>query len=738
MVLNAMNRLWQYSLAAGVFALLAGCGGEPAITGVPDGEKSIIYIPGVKYTVGGTVSGLGAGAALTLSLGSEKLTVGANGNFAFPNVLESGLPYSVSASAPAGYTCRVTDASGIIPNADVSKIAVACAPVVLAGVVNAMQVPLSVTGDGAGNLYIVDSAAASVLKLSAAGVVGQVAGTMGFSGYVDGVAASARFGFGEGDLAIDGQGNLLVADGCNNAIRKITPDGTVSTLARGGPEVCRTRLAYTTEGAAVVNSGPALFNRPRKIIADGAGGALFLDARSGYVHRVSATGVVSSQYWPNPGPRTEDLTFSAIARSADGTLYLADARLRIWKDVAGTLVLVAGKEHNGSVPFDGTGAAAVFRRITDMVVAPSGDLYITDDIQVRKVTPAGVVTTVAGLVGINLGQDAPGSARFGTLTSITLDATGLVVLDEKNNILRHVGFDGAVSTLAATPGLRGYVDGTGSQARLSTLNSLVADTDGNLYMADEANSVLRKVTPDGTVSRFGGASDGFGLTNGALESATFKAPHTLAAARGGSMWVVQPYSLRKIQDGSVTTVLTEIAILDMTADADGNAVVVEASNTADLTRVVQVMPAGQTSVLVTRTDVKALLKNPAAGFEPEGMATDAAGNLYIADRATSLIFKRTKSGALSVFAGTPLKDTGNVDGPVGTATLGFYGYSFLATDDKGNLYASGHGKLRMISPSGVVSTPNLGWGDVAVGPIAYAKGKLYGMTRFAILQTWLP
>jgi sugar lactone lactonase YvrE len=364
---------------------------------------------------------------------------------------------------------------------------------------------------------------------------------------------------------------------------------------------------------------------------------------------------------------------------------------------------------------DGTGAAASFRRITDMVVAPSGDLYITDNIQVRKVTPAGVVTTVAGLNTFNLGQDAPGTARFGTLTSITLDATGLVVLEENTNILRHVGFDGAVSPMSATPSLRGYVDGPGSQARLSALNSLVADADGNLYMADDVNSVLRKVTPDGNVSRFGGASDGFGVTNGVLESATFRDPYPLAAARTGVMWVAQPYSLRKIQDGSVTTVLPSISLQDMTADADGNAVIVELSNTEDLTRVVQVTPAGQTSVLVTKTHVKALLKNPAAGFEPEGMATDAAGNLYIADRATSLIFKRTKSGELSVFAGTPLKDTGNVDGPVGTATLGFYGYSFLTVDDKGNLYASGHGKLRMISPAGVVSTPNLDWGDVAVG-----------------------
>ncbi len=64
--------------------------------------------------------------------------------------------------------------------------------------------------------------------------------------------------------------------------------------------------------------------------------------------------------------------------------------------------------------------------------------------------------------------------------------------------------------------------------------------------------------------------------------------------------------------------------------------------------------------------------------------------------------------------------------------------AFLTIDDKGNLYISGQGNVRMISPAGVVSTPSLGWGTPAIIALAYAKGKLYGMTRYAILQTWLP
>ena len=168
-------------------------------------------------------------------------------------------------------------------------------------------------------------------------------------------------------------------------------------------------------------------------------------------------------------------------------------------------------------------------------------------------------------------------------------------------------------------------------------------------------------------------------------------------------------------------------------DDDGIAVIVDA-----LQQVVRVTPAGQTTVLVSADAVAVLLKNPNATFAPGGMVADTAGNLYIADAATLIVYKLTKSGELSVFAGTVGKDGGNIDGPVGTATLGFYDYAFLTIDDKGNLYLSGQGNVRTISPAGVVSTPTLGWGTPAITALVYAKGKLYGLTRYALLQTWLP
>ena len=728
------NKRWQYSLTAGVVALLAACGGgsEANMDRTPEVINPIILMP-VKYAVGGTVSGLGPGVALTLSLGSEKLTVAANGNFAFPTKIETGSTYSVSASVPAGYTCRVSEAAGVIGAGEVSKIAVACAPVVLAGMVSALQMPLAVAGDGGGNLYVIDDAVSGVIKISALGATTVVAGGSGRHGYVDGAGAGARFGFQGGDLFLDAQGNIIVADGCNDAIRKISAAGEVSTLVGKGVASCARSDAFAP--LAIDGAGKdAQLGRPVEIISDGAGGALALDYdNAGAVRKISAAGVVSTQTWRNPNPLESALNFIALARGGEGTLYLADNRMRIWKDDAGTLVLLAGSA-GGGTQIDGAGAAARLRGIAGMVVAADGNLYVADGARVRKVTPAGVVSTLAGSASVRKGADGQGAAAtFGALRSIGLDGAGLVVLDGTQGNLRRVSLDGAVSTVAATAPVRDYVDGAAGAARFHDFRSLSADADGNLFLVDSIHHVLRKVAPDGTASTVGGKANVAGTTDGALATALFNAPHTVAAGRDGLIWVAQATGLRKIQNGVVTTVAPDMGITDMTIDGDGNAIVADERGA-----VVRVTPAGETTVLLNGYEVGTLLKRSDVGFEPWGMVMDAAGNLYVSDGITGAVYKRAKSGELSLFAGTPMNTVGDVEGPAGTATFGFYDYSYMAIDDKGNLYISGQGRVRMISPAGVVSTPDLGWGNASVTALAYAKGKLFGMTRYAVLQAYLP
>jgi streptogramin lyase len=240
---------------------------------------------------------------------------------------------------------------------------------------------------------------------------------------------------------------------------------------------------------------------------------------------------------------------------------------------------------------------------------------------------------------------------------------------------------------------------------------------------------VRKTTPDGTVTTIAGRADVAGTTDSAAGVPLFNEPRSVAAGRDGSIWVTQATGLRRILNGTVTTVDRTMEAISIVVEADGNAVV----TTSGLVQ--RVTPAGAKTELVNKSRVEALLKTPVARFAPQSVVADAAGNLYISDTGTVAVYKLTKAGELSIFAGTPLKETGDIDGAAGTATLGFYEVEYMTIDEAGNLYLSGQGGVRKISPTGVVSSPAFDWGTASIGALAYAKGRLYGMTRYAILQS---
>jgi sugar lactone lactonase YvrE len=705
-------------LATVLAALVGGCGsgGGGGESGAPPTQPPVV--PVVLFTLGGTVSGLGPGAVVTLANGSEKLAVAANGPFAFPLALPSGTSFAITATAPGGYTCKVSDGSGTIAGANSTKTAVNCAPVVLAGVVSRLQLPRAVTSDGNGNLYVLNRGDHSVMRLSSSGTWTVLAGGAARPGNVDGAGGNARFRFGDAaDLVADAQGNLLIGDSCNHTVRKLAADGNVSTLA-GRAYGCSNLVQADSPALADGSGAAAVFEAMGPMVADGAGGAFMIElANGGVLRHVSAAGAVTSRGFRSS--RGTSVNFIALARGADGTLYLADDDQRIWTDVDADslLELVAGGAP-GSGSIDAAGAAARFSYISDMVVAPGGDLYVADRYAVRKVTPAGQVTTVAGDAGVRGNVDGQGrAARFGAIVSLTLDGAGLVALDSEQGILRRVSLDGTATTVASTPAVRGNTNGTGAAAQIAGITSLAADADGNLYFAYSGSHIVRKASPDGTVTTIGGTQGVSGRADGPLASATFAAPNAVAAGRDGSLWVLQGTGLRRIKDGTVTTPDPFIGGRGLVIDADGNAIV---STGIDSGEVVRITPAGQKTVLMRKEDVWNLTKDADTWFIPQSLAVDGAGNIYVADTGSVAVYKLSKSGAISLFAGTMLKETGDVDGPAGTATLGFYEVDYMTIDEAGNLYLSGQGGVRMISPAGVVSSPAFVWGQAHIGALAYA------------------
>jgi sugar lactone lactonase YvrE len=151
--------------------------------------------------------------------------------------------------------------------------------------------------------------------------------------------------------------------------------------------------------------------------------------------------------------------------------------------------------HLGSV--DGTGSAARFRYPQRVAVDNAGNLYVTVNSTVRKITPEGVVSTLAGVAGERGSMDGTGSAaRFGYPNGVAVDSAGMVyVADSGNNTIRKITADGVVSTLAGLAGSSGTANGTGSNARFNSPGGLASDSAGFVYVADTWSHTIRKITP---------------------------------------------------------------------------------------------------------------------------------------------------------------------------------------------------------------------------------------------------
>ncbi len=309
--------------------------------------------------------------------------------------------------------------------------------------------PSSVAVDAAGSVYVADSSNHTIRKLTRIGarwVASTVAGSSGNSGLTDGTGTAAQFNF-PSSLAIDAAGIIYVADTFNNAIRKITQtgaDAVVTTLAGGGPS-----------GAADGVGRAARFNFPEGI-AVGPGNAIYVaDSFNNAIRQLTPVGT----NW--------------------------------------NVSTVAGQgAQPGSV--DGPNTVARFNSPTGIAVDAAGNIFVADNLNqtIREITPAGVVSTIAGSPGISGFADGIGSAaRFNDPAGVALDATGnLLIADSSNHTLRWLSGAGATwttTTLAGSPGVAGSADGDGAAARFNLPYGVTVDQAGAIYVADSGNNLVR-------------------------------------------------------------------------------------------------------------------------------------------------------------------------------------------------------------------------------------------------------
>ena len=555
--------------------------------------------------------------------------------------------------------------------------------------------PLGVAVDSLGNVFVADSANQVIRKITPARIVTTFAGTPNQPGSSDGKPGRFRFPVG---IAINQATNdIYVADAYNLTIRKITPDGMVSTVA--GQTLSR--------GAADGKGSAARFNYPLALAVTPDGTLFVADTYNDSIRRITPDGVVStfaSVYDP------EGIAVDPVS----GIVYVActeDSRVvKIASDGKPSLLAGSYGEDNA----DGTGSAAHFVTPRGLVLDVHGNLALTDQIErlVRQITPAGVVTTLAGKADFQSGLvDGNGAnARFGYLNGIAADAAGnLYITDEDNQVIRRMTPSRDVITFAGDAPRWGSADGTGTAASFTFpgLSGIAVDDDGNSYVADLSN-VIKRITPSGVVTTIAGLAGAAGSQDGTGSAARFNFPTAVAIdRRDGSMVVADTYNqtIRRVtRQGIVTTVAGHAGVTGsangtgtaatfnhphgLTVDASANIYVADYLNG----QIRKITPEGVVST-VPFTRIDQILA-------PTSVAVDAAGNIFVADGNT--IKKVTPDGVVSKFVGSG--GYGFADG-TGTLTL-FASPSSIAFDRDGNLYVAdlGNYAIRRVTPAGVVTT----------------------------------
>ena len=529
------------------------------------------------------------------------------------------------------------------------------------------NIPVSVARDGAGNVYVGDHGNNTIRKITSGGVVTTFAGTAGATGSIDGIGAAAKFCNPNG-VAVDGLGNVYVADNCNSTIRKISSDGVVTTLAgKAG-----------TPGSTDGTGGAARFDHPRGVAVDGSGNVYVSDMGNEIIRKITTGGVVTTLAGTAGSAGTTDGT-GAVARftnpygiavdSLSGNIYVTDSinstiRQITSEGIVTTFAGTAGDLGNK----DGTGTAARFDHPRGVAVDGSGNIYVSDmgNNTIRKITSGGVVTTLAGTAGSTGSTDGTGAAaRFSSPSGVAVDSSGnAYVADLGNQIIRQITSGGVVTTFAGKALTLDSTDGTGAAAGFNTPKGVAVDSSGNIYLADSVNSTIRKITSAGVVTTVAGTAGMPGTADGTGEAAGFNTPTGIGVDGSGNIYVADSINstIRMITSGGVVTTLAGAALTAGSANGAG----------AD-----------------------------ARFNNPQGVAVDASGNVYVADQNNRIIRMINSGGVVTTLAGTA-GAFGNTDGTGADARFGII--KGIAVDGVGNVYVTDLNTVRKITSGGVVTT----------------------------------
>lgn len=637
-----------------------------------------------------------------------------------------------------------------------------------------LRCPSHLAADSAGNVYVAEPERNVVWRIDSYGLIAPLAGTgdRGFGG--DGGPADKALLASPHGLAVDGQGNLYIADSFNHRIRKVDPTGQIETVVGVGEP------GYGGDGGPAI---AAVLRRPSGVALAAGGELLVADTGNNRIRRIDAASTITTLagsgemgFGGAGGPATEAaLTWPrSIAADAVGNVYVADIRhFRVRRiDPQGMIRTIAG---TGTPGYSGDGGLATAARLGwlgGLALDAAGNLYVTDrsNLCVRRIDSAGVIRTVAAAPRWHAAPSAFGSgeAVIAAPDGLTVDLAGnLYLADRSGHRVHKVTPDGTVTTIAGT-GMPGYAGdgGPASEACLDQPCDLASDPAGNLYIADSCNNRIRKVDASGRIATAAGSGRwGHGMDDDPATDTLLDTPERVMAGLKGEFYLsgndsgldtansrVYKVSPQRLA-GTISTVARpgdcrywpeRYPVPDTSLDPDRLAAELAVGRCAaewyqDLVRRIDVDGLIKAIAIPTRQSKSDGEPSPSVpSFAPCGIAADSTGTMYLADRDSGKVLRMHDNGSVSpvtrIAGGPGVGPTGReVDAWV-EDTAG------ITLDANGNAYFVASKRVWKLDASGVVA-PFAGtgeegyWGDGgpataagldgAAGLAADAQGNVY-------------